>query len=715
MAFNPELGSSSPEVLLDNAKRLDELTNGPAATVPDRAGEPLDSWRKMQEDNAALVDETRQNLIPLSRQYMTLAEAQADIANIPSGSATYVRSTDGSSLADEYINNAGTLQPTGRKMPSYDSIKNLIGLNENTRFIFPEDGEYEFGIPFDVLLEDAEHNIIYTLNGNKFKFYGDVEFDSVETGVITVNGVPVDINGILSPDEKDNLVTFSDMTKFSSDDDNGEFEFGFGFDVILEDMNGNLIYGIKGTEVRWFTSARFPAVKCDSLMVGGVNVDPNGIPTASERDALNSYSESTVIRDPNEFAFNPKVVLVDSENNILIDYEEYNEKKKKWDQIKPQETNPLCPWSELDSNGKYQVSVMDISTHQQIQVTSGTSNETNPRPDVLDRIVWQSDREDPPPGGLFYAQLPDFTPHAYIARKKIVGWGHSFINNGAFLRRIYQLTGLPTYNFGLAGQTSDAIAARQGGAPAYYAPVGGSIPASGAVTLTPAVPGPCRSLAAPVALKCNLAGVDGTFTWDGTSAVFTRETAGDAVPVSVQVPLFVYPITTVNVSGSIASGTQFDLHDECINIFWIGRNNLSETDLIMQNLVSMVEYVKPIGEKIVILAEFNSSSEPTGSTGYNQMMELNGRYQDKYPDLYCGINGVDVRQNFINNANPNSPDDMSDVAAGLTPRSLRYDNLHPSQQITGNGGSLTPEFALDYGANVNANFVKQFLINKGWL
>ncbi len=59
MAFDPPLGSTSPAVLLDNAKRLDELTNGPAATVPDRAGEPLDSWRKMQEDNAALVDETR--------------------------------------------------------------------------------------------------------------------------------------------------------------------------------------------------------------------------------------------------------------------------------------------------------------------------------------------------------------------------------------------------------------------------------------------------------------------------------------------------------------------------------------------------------------------------------------------------------------------------------------------------------------------------------
>ncbi|WP_228726164.1 hypothetical protein [Klebsiella pneumoniae] len=127
MAFNPELGSTSPAVLLDNAKRLDELTNGPAATVPDRAGEPLDSWRKMQEDNAALVDETRQNLIPLGRQYMTYADAQADIANIPEGSSTYYRSPDDLRLAIEVMNVGGTLEPTGRVMVSklyIDEIKN---------------------------------------------------------------------------------------------------------------------------------------------------------------------------------------------------------------------------------------------------------------------------------------------------------------------------------------------------------------------------------------------------------------------------------------------------------------------------------------------------------------------------------------------------------------------------------------------------------------
>lgn len=127
MAFNPPLGSTSPEVLLDNAKRIDELANGPSATVPDRAGEPLDSWRKMQEDNAALVDETRQNLIPLGRQYMTFADAQADIANIPEGTSTYYRSPDDSALAIEVMNVGGTLEPTGRVMVSklyIDEIKN---------------------------------------------------------------------------------------------------------------------------------------------------------------------------------------------------------------------------------------------------------------------------------------------------------------------------------------------------------------------------------------------------------------------------------------------------------------------------------------------------------------------------------------------------------------------------------------------------------------
>ncbi|MDU6133149.1 MAG: hypothetical protein E6639_26155, partial [Klebsiella pneumoniae] len=119
MAFNPELGSTSPAVLLDNAERLDKLVNGPAADVPDRGGDPLYSWRQMMAKN----DEIRQNLIPLSKQYATLAAAQADIANIPVESTTYYRSPDDSALAIEVINTAGTLTATGRKIPAYSSLR----------------------------------------------------------------------------------------------------------------------------------------------------------------------------------------------------------------------------------------------------------------------------------------------------------------------------------------------------------------------------------------------------------------------------------------------------------------------------------------------------------------------------------------------------------------------------------------------------------------
>ncbi|EPI2541605.1 SGNH/GDSL hydrolase family protein, partial [Klebsiella pneumoniae] len=103
------------------------LVNGPAGTVNDRGGEPLDTWRQMMAKN----DEIRQNLIPLSKQYATLAAAQADIANIPVGSTTYYRSPDDSALAVEVMNVSGTLQPTGRRMPSQQSVdeshKNVLG------------------------------------------------------------------------------------------------------------------------------------------------------------------------------------------------------------------------------------------------------------------------------------------------------------------------------------------------------------------------------------------------------------------------------------------------------------------------------------------------------------------------------------------------------------------------------------------------------------
>ncbi|MGI4656574.1 flagellar biosynthesis protein, partial [Klebsiella pneumoniae] len=132
---NPVPSSAMPDVW-DNNATIDEFVNSPELTLTTRTGTERDTLAgiqkksddqrvQMAEDGAAVVEETRQNLIPLSRQYMTLAAAQADIANIPVGSTTYYRSPDDSALAVEVMNVSGTLQPTGRKMPSQQYVDSV--------------------------------------------------------------------------------------------------------------------------------------------------------------------------------------------------------------------------------------------------------------------------------------------------------------------------------------------------------------------------------------------------------------------------------------------------------------------------------------------------------------------------------------------------------------------------------------------------------------
>ncbi|PXG87921.1 hypothetical protein DMP69_10045, partial [Klebsiella pneumoniae] len=110
----------------DNNRVQDEILNSEELEVETRTGIMTPTWKGVLKKNEDEIEETRQNLIPLSRQYMTLADAQADIANIPEGSSTYVRSPDSSALADEYMNVAGTLTATGRRMPSQAAIQAVL-------------------------------------------------------------------------------------------------------------------------------------------------------------------------------------------------------------------------------------------------------------------------------------------------------------------------------------------------------------------------------------------------------------------------------------------------------------------------------------------------------------------------------------------------------------------------------------------------------------
>ncbi|MFM4159148.1 hypothetical protein AB8R75_06650 [Klebsiella quasipneumoniae subsp. similipneumoniae] len=489
------------------------------------------------------------------------------------------------------------------------------------------------------------------------------------------------------------ITPFTDKMAFST-----SLSLNDEFDIVYKDEQNNIFLTIKDANFDFH-----------SLSSQGLPIDAEGILDTS----VAKYSTGSGSLNPVAY------IILDEDKNIIFDALHYNEQSKKWDlaydfsQL-PTPVNPYAPFTQLDAAGKSQIRVYDTENNIEIAITSGSSNETNPRPDVLDRIVWTSDRADNSPGGLFYARGPDFVPYPYIARAKLVGWGDSFMENVRFMNRLAELTGLYCYNFGKSSQQSVGVAAKQGGAKTSYTPVGGSIPASGGVTLSPSVPGPLAAFgnAAMSSIAVNYAGIPGMFGWDGSAATFTRTSAGSAVSISSATPIDVIPTTTQAVTNGASAGTVYYQNDECINIIWMGRNNISQTDTIIANYHSTINYLKSIGIRPVVPSTFPGSGENTGTNNNTYVHLLNSKLKDEFPEYFVEIDGVDLLQNFMNHHNPASPGDLEDIANGVTPRSLRYDWLHPSQSLS---NSLTPEYALYVGAEVNAEFVYQFMKRKGWV
>lgn len=669
MAFNPELGSTSPAVLLDNAERLDKLVNGSALTEPDRAGDDLDTWRGMMAKNEALTEETRQNLIPLSKQYMTLEAAQADIANIPDGSTTYVRSPDGSALAIEYMNVGGTLIATGRKMLSQESVEPLLKLLELITYI--SDDEYEGSGADSAGMDSAGRwlwkwitdilwlkNLVVTGNLTAAK----AEVEEIEAGQVTINGIPVK-----SVDNVDYL-------------DSDEYA-GALFDSTLVSENLRWLMGWIGDR------AFFKNVTLGSLLARIIDVESltiGGVP-------YQSY-----LADASEFEGSVLVSGVLDENNRIIrglsdDGGMY-----------PKEEDNFRAFVD-DKNLK----VLNTRTSR-MAVFATDTDFTNIR-NESDYFVFNSPSSDAVAGEIM-SPYNAWLPVSEYGRKTLALWGHSFIgNNSSFSLKLSQLTGYPAYNFGRSGATSVAIALRNGAYTKNYQPSGGIIPATGDVTLTPAQPGPLQivgDVAAEDGLKCSLAGVDGVINWTGTEMVFSRSEAGSAVSVTGPTPLVVYPYTTREI-GDIPLATRYDQHRESVNILWIGRNNASSIMQILSDMKAITDRLTRQNRRFVVLPEFPMASEVISTNGQAQVMYLNSELKRLYPGNYCEIDGIDLLQNFKNHYNPDYPQDVEDIANGITPTSLRQDTLHPSQ-------SLRPN-ALFIGTEVNAIFVHQFMVSKGWL
>ncbi|HBY5163631.1 TPA: hypothetical protein MIW77_28705 [Klebsiella pneumoniae] len=488
------------------------------------------------------------------------------------------------------------------------------------------------------------------------------EVEEINAGQVTINGIPVK-----SVDNVDYL--------------NSDEYAGALFDSALVSENLRWLMGWIGDR------AFFKKVTLGSLLASIIDVDSltiAGVPYQSYLADASEFEGSVLVS-----------AVLDENNRIISGLSEGGE-------IYPEEENDFRAFVD-DKNLK----VLNIHTAR-MAVFATDTDFTNVR-NESDYFVFNSPSSDAVAGEIM-SPYNAWLPVSEYGRKTLALWGHSFIgNNTSFSLKLSQLTGYPAYNFGRSGATSVAIALRNGAYTKNYQPAGGVIPATGDVALTPAQPGPLQivgDVAAEDGLRCSLAGIDGVINWTGTEMIFTRSEAGSAVSVTGPTPLEVYPYTTREI-GDIPLATRYDQHRESVNILWIGRNNASSIMQILSDMKAITDRLARQNRRFVVLPEFPMASEVIGTNGQAQVMYLNSELKRLYPGNYCEINGVDLLQNFKNHYNPDYPQDVEDIANGITPTSLRQDTLHPSQ-------SLRPN-ALFVGTEVNAIFVHQFMVSKGWL
>lgn len=675
---------------------LAATTDGQYFQVPQGSGGSVAF--KVYKNNAGVAQEVAAvpgigAVIHTVREYPSLdaAQADADAGNIPIGSTAYYRNDDDSVLAVELINNGGVLEATGRKIPSYELIEPLVGLVESV--LYAGNDEYSRS-SVDSAIMDKNHRWLLQWHGDEIwlknadikgtlkikdlQASGNISFDGAEINnikVVNLDADTISIGGVEIP------VSLASPDEYARSP----------VDSAVVDKNHRWLMFWEGDEL----NLKNLAVKY-GLTVGKID---------TSELSINGVRAPLDYLDPAEYSRSPYAeAVVDKNLRIMQSTDDEGHVV-----IAGKLINPESPASDLyevyaDAGKLYRIN-KNTSDREIIDSSTDNSNVKN----ESEIFTFDSTRDDTVIGNRWFSAYSPYKPAAYYGRRAIVGFGHSFMANPRFLRTLSDLAGLPTYNFGRSGGLSRTVALREGAYTVSYAPVGGVIPASGSVALTPADPGVLQivdNASLTEIVRGNLAGVDGSLTWDGTTLTFTRDADGSAVAVGEPTPFIYYPYT-IDATNTVAKGIRYDDHGDAINLLWLGRNNARQQGQILSDAKAIIAHLTAHNKRFVLLPEFPMSTETIGTSGQANIMYLNQQYKKLAPGNYCEIDGVDLLANFNAHYNPAYAQDVTDIANGVTPTSLRQDSLHPSQTLQAN--------ALYIGADVNAQFVHQFMVKKGWL
>ncbi|MEX5433226.1 glycosyl hydrolase family 28-related protein, partial [Klebsiella michiganensis] len=132
--LNPPLGTTTPEIFLDNVKRADRLVNGPAGTVDDRGGDPLDSWRLIMEQNQTRVEQLDDIITSLDTASFTFPDEPAGIAGTTDGQYFRVPQGEGNVVGFNYYKNSAGMAVIVASVASAEITK-LLGMTDDSGLV----------------------------------------------------------------------------------------------------------------------------------------------------------------------------------------------------------------------------------------------------------------------------------------------------------------------------------------------------------------------------------------------------------------------------------------------------------------------------------------------------------------------------------------------------------------------------------------------------
>lgn len=218
------------------------------------------------------------------------------------------------------------------------------------------------------------------------------------------------------------------------------------------------------------------------------------------------------------------------------------------------------------------------------------------------------------------------------------------------------------YNGGQIGELSMHIAGRLGSIPFQVTIDGGSIPASGAVTVTGKNVTPTSALKA---FSGTLLGIPGTLTSSDTALTFTRLGSGQAVTSSSTIEFI---------------PDEGPRHRSDVMLLWMGKNDLnagSTVASVLDYTNRSFDWLYPMAKRCLVLGHFSDTQAEVGGVVMQNINAINAAYASRYGDLFIDVNALILSAQIwtMTGITPTSTD-LQQQASGVKPSSLSRDNYH---------------------------------------